>query len=44
MNKAYFRRLIVRAIEDVVLVGLVFLGIAFVCAVCSLGLRLLGVE
>ena len=43
-SKAYFRRLVVRAIEDAILLVCVFIGIGGVCAVCSLLLKILGVQ
>lgn len=42
-SKAYFRRLVVRAIEDVIILFGINLGIAFVCALFSICFRWMGV-
>ena len=42
-SKDYFRRLVVRAIEDAILIMGICIGIAGVCAICSLALRWMGV-
>ena len=39
----YFRKLVVRAIEDGIILFGINLGIAGVCAICSLALRWMGV-
>lgn len=41
-NKAYWRGLIVRAIEDAILLMMVCLSIALVCYVCGSLLTLMG--
>ena len=43
ISKAQVRRLIVRAVEDAIILALFCLGIAFVCALCSLLFRWMGV-
>ena len=39
----YFRKLVVRAIEDAILLMMIVLAIALVCFVCGTLLRLMGV-
>lgn len=41
-RKAYIRRLIVRAIEDAIILGSMVLGIAFICLAASQALAWLG--
>lgn len=42
-NKAYWRGLIVRAVEDAIILSGICLGIAFVCAVFNLLFQRMGV-
>ncbi len=42
-SKVYFRGLVIRAIEDAIIVLMIVIGIAGVCAVCSLVLKWMGV-
>lgn len=42
-SKAFYRKIVVRAIEDAIILACFFIALAGVCAICSLCLKLLGV-